>query len=130
MKTSIKILHWTPRIICILAILFISMFAADAFGPEKTIWQQLGDFLLHLVPSFVLIAVLIVAWKWEYIGGITFIIVGFGLSIFVFILNYNRTHSVGTSLVEILIITFPFVVVGALFIISNYMKKKNLLKTV
>lgn len=123
MKTSIKILHWTPRIICILAILFISVFAIDAFGPEKTFWQQLGDFLLHLVPSFVLIAVLIVAWKWEYIGGIIFIIIGFGLSIFVFILNYNRTHSVGTSLGEILIITFPFVVVGILFIISYFMKK-------
>ena len=125
MKTSIKILHWTPRIICILAILFISVFAIDAFGPEKTLWQQFGDFLLHLVPSFVLIAVLIVAWKWEYIGGIIFIIIGFGLSIFVFILNYNRTHSAGTSLGEILIITFPFVVVGALFIISHYMKKKD-----
>ncbi len=125
MKTSIKILHWTPRIICILAILFISMFAIDAFGPEKTIWQQLGDFLLHLVPSFVFIALLIVAWKWEYIGGIIFIVIGLGLSIFVFMLNYSRTHSVGTSLGEILIITFPFIVVGILFIISHYMKKKE-----
>ncbi len=125
MKTSIRILHWTPRIICILAILFISIFAIDAFGPEKTIWQQLGDFLLHLVPSFVLTAVLLVAWKWEFLGGIIFIAISFVLSVFVFLVNYNRTHSIGTSLGEILIITFPFLVVGTLFVISHVMKKKE-----
>ena len=124
MKKHIKVFHWLPRIICILAILFVSIFAADAFAHELTIWQQLGAFVMHLIPSFILLAFLIVAWKWEYIGGIIFIVIGFGLSIFVFTLNYNRTHSVGTSLGEILIITFPFVVVGALFVISHFMKKK------
>jgi hypothetical protein len=129
MKTSLRILYWSPRIICILAILFISMFAIDAFGPEKTMWQQLGDFLLHLVPSFVLTAVLVLAWKWEFLGGIIFIVIGFVLSIFVFMLNYNRNHSIGTSLGEVLIITFPFLVVGALFVISHFMKKKNRLES-
>ena len=129
MKSSIKVFHWLPRIICILAILFISLFAADAFAPELTVGQQLADFLKHLIPSFVLIALLIVAWKWEYIGGIIFIVLGLGLSPFVFMLNYNRNHSVGMSLGVILAITFPFVVVGVLFIISHFMKKKNLLKT-
>ena len=125
MKTSIKIFHWTPRIICILAILFISMFAADSFAPELTFWQQIGGFIMHLIPSFILIALLIVAWKWEYIGGIIFIVIALGLSPFVFMLNYNRNHSVGMSLGIILAITFPFVVVGALFIISHYLKKKE-----
>lgn len=129
MKTSIKILHWTPRIICILAILFISMFAADSFAPELTFWQQMGGFMMHLIPSFILIALLIVAWKWEYIGGIIFIVIALGLSPFVFMLNYNRNHSVGMSLGIILAITFPFVLVGILFIISHFMKKKNLQKT-
>ena len=129
MKSSIKVFHWLPRIICILAILFISLFAADAFAPELTIWQQLADFLKHLIPSFVLIALLIVAWKWEKIGGIIFIAIALGLSPFVFMLNYTRNHSVGMSLGIILAITFPFVVVGLLFIASHFMKKKNLLKT-
>jgi len=126
MKTSIKVFHWLPRVICILAVLFISMFAADAFAPELTIWQQLGGFLIHLIPSFILIAILIIAWKWEYIGGIIFAIIGLGMSPFVFMLNYQRNHfSIGASLGIILMITFPFVVVGALFIISHYMKKKE-----
>ncbi len=125
MKTSISVIHWLPRVICILAILFISMFAADAFAPGLTIWQQLGAFLMHLIPSFILLSLLIVAWKWEYIGGIIFTVIGLGLSPFIFMHNYNMNHSVGMSLGIILTITFPFVVVGILFIISHFMKKKN-----
>lgn len=128
MKRRIKILHWTPRVICILAILFISLFALDSFSPDLTIWQQIGAFLIHLIPSFVLLALLIVAWKWEYIGGIIFIIIGLGLSPFIFNHNYNMNHSVGMSLGILLMITFPFVIVGVLFIISYFMKIKYLLK--
>jgi hypothetical protein len=130
MKTSIKILHWTPRIICILAILFVSMFALDSFSPELTIWQQIGGFIIHLIPSFILLVFLLIAWKWELIGGIIFTIIGVGMSPFVFLLNHNRNHfSIGASLVVVLLITFPFVIVGILFIWSHYMKKKNLQKT-
>jgi len=129
MKTSIKVFHWLPRIICILAVLFISMFAADAFTPELTIWQQLGGFLIHLIPSFILIAILIVAWKWELIGGIILAVIGLVMSPLVFMLNYNRNHfSIGQSLGIILMITFPFIVAGILFIISHSLKKKNLAK--
>ena len=60
MKKPLKVFHWLPRIICILAILFVSLFAADAFSPELTIWQQLGAFIMHLIPSFILIAFLII----------------------------------------------------------------------
>ena len=129
MKTSIKVLHWTPRIICILAIIFISLFALDSFSPDLTVWQQIGAFLIHLIPSFILIALLIVAWKWEFIGGIIFTLIGLGFSPFIFKHNYNMNHSVGMSLGIILMVTFPFVVVGILFIMSYFMKKKNLLKT-
>ncbi len=126
MKTSIRLFHWLPRIICILAILFVSLFAADSFAPGLTIWQQLGGFLMHLIPSFILLASLIVAWKWERIGGIIFMAIGLGLSPFIFMLNYNRNHSIGMSLFIILTITIPFFVVGILFIISHNIKKKNL----
>jgi hypothetical protein len=129
METSIKVFHWLPRIICIMAILFVSLFAADAFAPGLTIWQQLGGFLMHLIPSFILLAFLIVAWRWELIGGIIFVVIGIVMSPFVFMLNYNRNHfSIGASLFVILVITFPFIVVGILFIVSQSLKKKNLEK--
>jgi hypothetical protein len=113
-----------------LAILFVSLFALDAFAPGLTIWQQLGNFFMHLIPSFILAGFLIVAWKWEFIGGIIFMAIGVGLSPFVFMLNYKRNQfSIGASLGVILMITFPFVVVGILFIVSHYRKKREFSKT-
>ena len=129
MKTSIKILHWAPRIICILAILFISLFALDSFSPDLTIWQQIGAFLIHLIPSFLLLALLIIAWKWEFIGGIIFILIGLGFSPFIFVHNYKMNQSVWMSLTIILVITMPFIIAGILFIVSHHKKKKNLLST-
>ena len=125
MKTSHKVIYWLPRIICILAILFVSMFALDSFAPGLTIWQQLAAFFIHLIPSFVLLAILIVSWKWEMIGGIIFLVIGLGMSPFIFNHNYKMNHSVGISLGIILAITFPFVVVGVLFIVNHILKRKN-----
>ena len=84
MSRTIKIFHWFPRILGIIAILFISMFALDAFAPGLTLGQQLLDFLIHLIPSFVLLGILLTAWKWEKPGGIIFILIGLILSPLVF----------------------------------------------
>lgn len=126
MKTGIKIIHWIPRIICILAILFISLFALDAFEPNLTIWQQIGAFLIHLIPSIVLIALLIVAWKWELIGGIVFTIIGIAMSPLIFVHNYRMNNSIRMSISTIMMITIPFVLVGILFIISHSYKRKQI----
>jgi len=130
MNPKIKLFHWLPRIICILAILFVSMFALDSFAPDLTIWQQLGAFFMHLIPTFVLLAILIIAWKWELIGGIIFMLIGIGLSPFIYSLNHSRNGmSVGNSLIVVLLINIPFVLVGILFIVSHFLKKKKLQKT-
>jgi hypothetical protein len=127
MEKSIRLFHWLPRIICILAILFVSMFALDAFAPEITFCQQIGGFLIHLIPSYIMIALLIVAWKWKYVGGIIFTILGFGFSVAVFLLNYNSNHfSALQSLVITLIVAIPFVLVGILFILSYNKKKRKI----
>jgi len=123
MKKSITLIHWLPRIICILAILFISMFAADAFEPGLSIWQQLGAFFMHLIPSFILLAILILAWKREFAGGIVFIIIGLVLTPFIFNMNYKMNESIWMSLGIIMTITFPFILVGILFIVSHKLKK-------
>ncbi|MDD5529482.1 MAG: hypothetical protein PHX21_05570 [bacterium] len=127
MKKSIKLFHWLPRIICILAILFVSLFALDSFSPDLTIWQQLLAFFMHLIPTYVLIIFLIVAWKRELIGGIILTLIGIGFSPFLFNLNYKRNHfSVFQSLGIVMTIALPFIIVGILFIVSYIMKKNNL----
>jgi prolipoprotein diacylglyceryltransferase len=127
MKTSTRVLYWTARILCILAILFISLFSLDSFSSERTFWQNISAFLMHNIPSFVLLAVLIIAWKWEKAGGIILTIVGLVLGIFVFVLNYNRNHfPVMISLRNATMIAVPFVLAGILFILSHYRKKQEL----
>ncbi|MEI7421097.1 MAG: hypothetical protein WCK18_03345 [Prolixibacteraceae bacterium] len=125
MNNSKDFYFWLPRVICIAAILFVSMFALDSFGPGLTIWQQILGFLIHLIPSYVLIALLVVAWKWEYVGGLLYIVLGLIFSVFIFNINFVRNQfSFGQSLFNALIIAFPFVVAGYLFILSNKRKKK------
>jgi len=126
MKDLADWFHWIPRVLCILAILFISMFALDSFAPGLTVWEQIGGFLIHLIPSYVLLAALAVAWEWEKIGGIIFMALGLGLSPFIFTMNLDRTGSVWMALGIVLVINIPFVMVGALFVVSDYLKKKNL----
>jgi hypothetical protein len=107
-----------------MAILFISRFALDSFAPGLTIWEQIGRFLIHLIPTYILLAALFVAWNWEKIGGIILMTIGLGLSPLVFSLNWHRTGSIWVALGIVLVTNIPFVMVGALFIISNYLKKK------
>jgi hypothetical protein len=127
MKPAVRVIHWIPRILCILAILFISFFALDAFSPGFTIWQQLGAFAVHLIPSYILIALLVIAWKREFTGGIIFAAIGIVFSPLIFMINHGRNHiSTGMSLVLVLMINLPFVVVGVLFIISHFMKKRSI----
>ncbi len=127
MNPKIKLIHWLPRVFCILAILFVSMFALDSFAPGLTLGQQLAAFFMHLIPSFVLIAFLVIAWKWELIGGIIFMVIGLGLSPFIYLLNHNRNGmTAGNSLMVVLLINIPFVLVGILFVASHFLKKKDL----
>jgi CDP-diglyceride synthetase len=100
------------------------MFALDSFSPNLTIWQQIGAFLIHLIPSFILLAFLLVAWKWELIGGILFTVIGLAATPFIYLHNYRMNQSVWMSLMVILFITIPFVIVGVLFTISHF-KNRN-----
>jgi hypothetical protein len=125
MKTSLKIVHWTPRVLFILAVLFVSMFALDAFDPKLSIWQQIGGFLIHLVPSFILTGLLIFAWKYELVGGIIITALALGTAPSLFVGNYRGNHSVWISLGVIAMINMPFIITGVLFILSFFLKKKN-----
>lgn len=121
---SILFLHWAPRVLAIIAILFISMFSLDAFQAGMSVPQQILAWLIHMIPSFVLIIILGIAWKWENIGGIIFLSLGMAFTPFIFWGNYANNHSIWISLVVVLTITVPLILVGALFMISYYTRRK------
>jgi len=61
-----KILKWLPRVLMIIFIAFISIFALDVFG-EYSGFEFIVALLMHLIPSFILIIILVIAWKKETI---------------------------------------------------------------
>ena len=113
-KVPIKIIYWTPRILGILYILFISMFALDVFDGKSSLLMQVAGLLIHLLPSYILILALLVAWKKELPGGILFILLGLAL-MFIFRLP---------SFLYKLIMAAPVLIAGILFIIHHQISNK------
>lgn len=100
-----KVLYWLPRILSILFIAFISIFALDVFSEP----QWFLALIMHLIPSFILIALTIIAWKYERLGGFIFIIGGFILLI--------------SSSFESTIISIPIIIIGLLFLGGTCLSK-------
>lgn len=67
---------WIPRALSILYVVFISLFALDTFNEEHTFWKLVLALLIHLIPSAVLLAAVILAWKWEWIGAAVYGVAG------------------------------------------------------
>lgn len=106
MKNKVKkntFLYLLPRVSAILFILFVSIFALDVFADPK--W--LIGLIIHLIPSFVLTVLTILAWKSEKAGGLAFILASI-LSLFFF-------HST--------IIFVPTFIIGVLFLLSYRVNK-------
>lgn len=118
------ILHWAPRVLSIVAILFISVFSLDMLGADRSLKDEITGWLMHMIPSFVLIIVLIIAWKWEKTGGIIFLSLGLAFTPFIFWGNYSGNQSIWISLVIVMTITFPFILSGVLFLLSYHTKQR------
>lgn len=62
-------LRWTPRAGALLFALFMSIFALDVFGMGGGFWATALAFFMHLMPTFIVLALLVVAWRWPWVGG-------------------------------------------------------------
>ena len=113
-KMKNKIIFWIPRILAILFILFLSLFALDVFEEYSGLVMLLA-FLLHMIPSFLLIIMLVVAWKWEIVGG--WILLAFGIGFTMFNHLYRDP-------ISFLVVSIPIFAVGILFLLSHKYNKK------
>lgn len=67
-----RLLYWPPRIFSIAFAVFISIFALDVFDRSQGLWRILLALCIHLIPTAAILAVLIAAWRWEWIGACLF----------------------------------------------------------
>ncbi len=118
---SNQLLFWIPRILTILFAGFISLFAMDVFQEGRGLWETIGELLVHLIPTFILIALLVMSWKWEWIVGSIFIILGLAYMIMNF--DYKQW---------IIAISGPMLLIGILYLLDwNKRKSKgNINKTI
>jgi len=108
---SRTLLFWTPRVVCIAFALFLSLFSLDVFGQHFGIWKTLLALLIHLAPAFIVLAVLAVAWRWEWAGAAAFA----ALAAWYAMGNWRRHAD------WVLVIAVPLLAISVLFLI-NWLK--------
>ena len=69
-------LYWAPRILCILFAAFLSIFALDVFSEDYSFWQTAVALLMHLLPTAIVLVLLAISWRWEWVGAVMFTALG------------------------------------------------------
>jgi|SRR3989344_9382015 len=114
-----KYLYWTPRILAILFILFLAMFSLDIFEGNYGFWGTILGLIMHNIPVFILIIVLIISWKHEIVGGIIFILAGLFYIITLLMNPQLEWYMLSWSL----LIAGPAFLIGILFLLNWKFKK-------
>ena len=104
--TSHSVLLWAPRIGGILVAAFLGLFALDAFNHTSFV-AALPEFAIHLLPSLLVLTVVAIAWRFEWIGAIVFV----GLAALYAAMARGRLD-------WIVAISGPLLTVGLLFLAS------------
>jgi hypothetical protein len=68
-----RLLYWTPRLVCILYIVFVSLFALDVVNEHLPFPRVIGALAMHLIPTAIMTVLLILSWRWEWVGGVGFV---------------------------------------------------------
>ncbi|MFA6918013.1 MAG: hypothetical protein WC285_04275 [Candidatus Gracilibacteria bacterium] len=118
-----KLIFWTPRILAIIFILFLSLFSLDIFDGNYGFRGTVVGLFMHNIPSLVLLIVLLISWKYEIVGGIVFILAGL-LYIGSLAAGKFSDPSLGWGIIQSLIISGPAFLVGILFLVGWFKKKK------
>jgi len=114
-----RYLYWAPRALAILFILFLAMFSLDVISPGLSTQRILIGLFMHNLPSLVLLVVLIIAWRYEIVGGIFFILAGL-----LYVIWMAWTLPWFDIIGACLAIGGPAILVGVLFML-NWNKKKQ-----
>lgn len=123
MKKTGAVLYWMPRILSILFICFLTMFSLDVFETGMSSGEIASGLLMHNVPSIILTVLLVIAWKKEIVGAVSYFCAGILYIVFV---SYRVVSSGLTWYLAItwsITIAVPAFIIGFLFL-KNW-KKRN-----
>lgn len=103
---------WLPRILSILCALYFGVFSFSVFGQGIGTLKPLLLFLVHNIPTAVVIFITIISWKRSWLGGVSF----FLLSIIFFFWHPDKSNS--------LLAVLPLLLIGVLFTINWILRKE------
>ena len=115
---SRRLLYWSPRVFTITFAIFLSLFALEAFNQFHGFWRVAAAFCMGLIPALMVLAVLAVAWRWEWVGAAAFA----GLAV------WYSWHSLGRHILSwpiFLGIPLPLLVIAGLFL-ASWVERANL----
>lgn len=115
-----KFIFWIPRILGILFILFLALFSLDIFEGNYGFWGTILGLFMHNIPALILLIVLIISWKHELVGAISFILAGIVYIAWLLMKGFEWY-----MLLWILQIAGPAFLVGILFYV-NWLKKRKI----
>ena len=70
-------IRWAAYIFGFAFAIFISFFAMDVFTAHNDFLHTVSALFKHLIPTFLIIIILLLSWRREWIGGTAFSILGF-----------------------------------------------------
>jgi hypothetical protein len=115
-------IYWTPRALCIAYALFLALFSLDVFNEGLGFGRTLQALAIHLIPAAIVVAILVLAWRWEWIG--TVLLGGAALYYSLRTMqNVNLSEAVKVN--WILVVAGPGFVIAALFLV-NWLKRGEL----
>ncbi|MCX6708956.1 MAG: hypothetical protein NTW67_04915 [Candidatus Woesearchaeota archaeon] len=120
MRKINRFVYWLPRILAILFLLYLAMFSLDIFDANYDFWGTVLGLFMHNIPVLVLLIVLIIAWKYELVGGIVFILAGL---LYIIMTIHRVVWYIALS--WSLTIAGPAFIIGILFFLNWYLKRKR-----
>lgn len=99
-----RALFWAPRVLALGFVAFLALFALDVFGEGYSFGETLFALFMHLIPNFVILGAVMLAWRNDRLGAILFL--GMGL----LFLGMSR----GTGW----FVSGPLILIAALYLVS------------
>lgn len=121
MKTKVqKFWFWLPRVLTVMFALFLAIFSLDVITPEASLLDIVIGLFMHNLPSIVLIILLFLAKKSEWIIALSLFIFGSNFILRSLLEQIALTQMLATNL----LIALPSILIAILFIISRYQQKQ------
>lgn len=107
---------WAARILAIVFAIFLLLFSFDVFEGSASVWEKLFGFAMHSLPTVAIALLLAISWNRPDYGAVSFFLLAV-----LFTLYFGTYDSPETFL----ILSVPFVLIGALFLVAYLLGRKR-----